>query len=482
VSETNPAEEIVAVEEMTARTAVRQGDLTQGPILRTLLLFSIPTLFSNVLQTLGGTINTIWVGQLLGERALAATANANMAVFLAFAAVFGFGMATTVKVGQYFGARDIEGARRTFGTGTGFCTAIAVIGGLAGWNFAEPLLHLLATPPSIHDNALAYLRVSFLWMPFGTLSMMVSMGLRGVGDAKTPLYAMIMTTMFSVVLNPLLILGIGPFPRWGIAGSAVSLVLAQFLGLVTMLVWTYWRDLPLRLRGRELLYLLPLRDELGYVLGKGLPMGAQMLVNSSASLIMVGLVNREGMMTTAGYSAVLQIWSYIQMPSFAISMAVSAMVAQNIGASQHDRVGAITIAGIMSNCVITTGLTLLLLAFDGPLLGLFLGEHSPAIPIAERLQLLSTWSWILSGVMMILSGTMRSYGVVIIPLIIMAISLFAARLGFYQVMHPVLGADALWWAYPFGSAVALVLTWFAYARPGWRRDQLVAMPRAALAE
>ena len=193
-----------------------------------------------------------------------------------------------------------------------------MIGGAVGWTFADPLLRLLATPASIHDDALAYLRVSFLSMPFGTLSMMVSMGLRGVGDARTPLYAMILTTIFGIVLNPLLILGIGPFPQWGIAGSAVALVLAQFLGLVAMIVWAYWRDMPLRLRGHELSYLLPLRDELGYVLGKGVPMGAQMLVNSSASLIMVGLVNREGMMSTAAYGAVLQIWNYVQMPSFAI--------------------------------------------------------------------------------------------------------------------------------------------------------------------
>jgi len=460
----------------------RHGDLTEGPILRTLILFSIPTLFSNVLQTLGGTINTIWVGQLLGEGALAATANANMIVFLAFAAVFGFGMATTVKVGQYYGARKIDDARKAFGTGTGFCTAVAAAGGTLGWFLADPLLHLLATPAAIHDPALAYLRVSFLAMPFSTVSMMISMGLRGIGDARTPLYAMILTTIAGIVLNPLLILGVGPFPKLGIAGSALALAIASLLGVAVMIVATYWRDLPLRLRGHEFAYLLPQRNELGYVLGKGLPMGAQMLVTSSASLVFVGLVNREGMMTTAAYGAVLQIWNYIQMPAFAISMAVSAMVAQNIGASQHDRVGRITMAGVMANSVITVALTGLLLAFDAPLLGLFLGEGSKAIPIAERIQLLSTWSWIISGVMMILSGTMRSYGVVILPLIIMAISLYPARLGFYEIMHGRLGADALWWAYPFGSAVALVLTWLAYARPGWRKDQIAPLAPAVLAE
>ncbi|MDB5724074.1 MAG: family efflux transporter, partial [Novosphingobium sp.] len=92
-----------------------RGDLTQGPILRTMIAFSVPMLISNVIQTLNGSINAVWVGRLIGESALAATANANMVMFLMIATVFGLGNATTVRVGQYFGNRDIDAARRTFG-------------------------------------------------------------------------------------------------------------------------------------------------------------------------------------------------------------------------------------------------------------------------------------------------------------------------------------------------------------------------------
>lgn len=447
----------------------RFGDLTQGPILRTLLMFSIPTMFANVLQTIGGTVNTIWVGQLLGEGALAATSNANMVVFLAFATVFGFGTATTVKVGQYFGARDIDGARRTFGTGTGFSVALATVGSILGWIYADPLLRLLATPPAVHDLALPYIRVSFLGMPFATLSMMVSMGLRGAGDAKSPLYAMILTTILGIIINPLLILGIGPFPKLGIAGSALANALAAALGAAAMIGWAYWRDLPLRLKGRELAYLLPLKDELRFVLGKGVPMGAQMLIMSAASVIMFGLVNREGLLTAAAFGAVLQIWNYIQMPAFSISTGVSAMVAQNVGAGQHQRVGRITTIGVAVNSVITVVLTVLLLLLDAPLLGLFLGQDSGGIPIAERIQLLATWSWILTGVMMVVSGTLRSYGVVMLPLIIMVISQYGARIGFYELTYDRLGADALWWSYTFSSAVSFALTWLLYRYGGWRK-------------
>ena len=462
-----------------AAAQTMRGDLTRGPILRTLLIFSIPTMFANVLQTLGGTINTIWVGQLLGQEALAATVNANMVVFLAFAAVYGFGMATTVKVGQHFGGRHLDAARKSFGSGVGFCTAAATIWAIAGWFWADPMLRLLSTPESIHADALVYLKVSCLSIPFSTVSMMVSMGLRGSGDAKSPLYAMIITTVLGIVLNPLLILGLGPFPQLGIAGSALANALGALAGALAMIGWAYWRDLPLRLKGHEFAYLVPRSEDLRYIVAKGLPMGAQMLVTMAASLIMIGFVNREGMASAAAFGAVVQVWNYIQMPAFAISMAVSAMVAQNIGAAQHDRVTQITTIGVLANTLITLAVGLFLLAFDGPLFALFLGDARGTIAIAAHVQLIATWSWVFTGIMMVMSGTMRSYGVVILPLIIMIISQYVVRIGFYYLAYDTLGADAIWWAYNFSALVAMALTWAAYRHGPWRKTAIPAAPLPA---
>ena len=457
-----------------------RGDLTQGPILKTLLVFSVPTLIANVLQTLNGSINAVWVGRLIGESALAATANANIIMFLMFAAVFGFGMATTVRIGQHFGARNLAAARRSFGAGVGFCTLLGAVIGMAGSVFAPALLRLLATPEASRVEALAYLRVVFVTMPFGTLSVMLSMGLRGAGDSRTPLYAMILTVVCDIVLNPLLIRGIGPFPQLGIAGSAISTALANFIGVLLMLGILYGRDLPLRLKGAELRYLVPAREELAFMVAKGLPMGAQMLLVSSAQLTMVGLVNREGLNTAAAYGASLQLWSYLQMPAFAIASAVSAMVAQSIGAAYHSRVGRVTRIGVTTNLVMTGSLAGLIVLFDRPLLSLFLGSASPALPIAEHMQLLCTWSFMLSGIMMILTGTMRAYGAVVLPLVVMAIAFYPARLGFYFIAYHYIGGEALWWSYPFGSFSAVALTWLAYNRGGWRHRRSEAYaPRPA---
>ena len=449
----------------------RGGDLTQGPILRTLLLFSIPTLIANVLQTLNGSINAIWVGRLIGESALAATANANVILFLLFAAVFGFGMATTVRVGQHFGARDIPAARRTFAAGLGFCTLIAAITGLAGWFFSPMLLRLMATPAASLPEADAYLRVIFVTMPFGTVSLMLSMGLRGAGDSRTPLRAMILTVLIDVVMNPLLIRGLGPFPQLGIAGSALSTAVANFAGVLLMLARLYRRDLPLRLKGAELRWLWPAPGEIGYILAKGLPMGAQMLLVSSAQLVMVGLVNREGLDTAAAYGVSLQLWNYLQMPSFAVASAVSAMVAQCVGAGKHARAGEVTRIGVIANLAMTLTLAALIVLADRPILGIFLGGDSPAIPIAAHIQRICTWSFAVSGVMMILTGTMRAYGAVLLPLGIMAVAFYPARLGFYFAARPLIGAEALWWSFAFGSVVSLGLTWLAFRHGSWRKGR-----------
>ena len=456
-----------------------RGDLTQGPILRTMIAFSVPMLIGNMIQTLNGSINAIWVGRLLGESALAATANANVVMFLLFAAVFGLGNATTVRVGQYFGNRDIDKARRTFGSGLGFCVLLAVIVSVVGWFTSTGLLRVLATPAGSFEEAEAYLRVIFVTMPFGTFAMMLGMGLRGSGDSKTPLHSMILTVALDIVLNPLLIRGLGPIPALGIAGSALATGIANFGGVLLVLYRLYSRNLPLRLKGHELGYLIPRRGDLGYIIGKGLPMGAQMLLISSSQLVVIGLVNREGLNTTAAYGASMQLWNYLQMPAFAISTAISAMVAQNIGAGHHERVSEITRVGMLTNLAMTGVLTALVVALSHPLLALFLGGESPAMPIAQHIQYTVTWSYIVMGAMMVISGTMRAYGVVVAPMIIQVVALYPVRLGFYFGLYPHLGADALWWSFPAGSIVSVGLTWLVYTKGSWRHRKEQAFPGSA---
>ncbi|AEG47752.1 MATE efflux family protein [Sphingobium chlorophenolicum L-1] len=451
-------------------------DLTQGPIGPALLLFALPTLGSNILQSLNGSINAIWVGRFLGERALAATANANIIMFLMFSIVFGFGMAATVVIAQSYGARDMVSARRAFGSAVGFCTMLALAVALTGWLGAPALLRLLATPAEAFDPALVYLRVIFVAMPATLLGVMIMMGLRGTGDARTPLIFMFVSVGVDMVLNPVLIRGIGPFPEMGIAGSATATAVAGFVSLIGVIAYIYRKDLPLRLRGEELAYLRPTAAQVRLLLGKGLPMGLQMIVMSASGLVMIGLVNREGLVVTAAYGAAQQLWTYLQMPAMALGGAVSAMAAQNIGAGRWDRVGRIASYGLAYLLLVTGAMIAVMLLFHEALLALFLGSGSPAVPVAWHMQLLASWSFVLFGCAMIFFGVMRANGVVVGPLLILIFALFAVRLGFYKIGYGPLGADALWLSFPVGSGTTLLLAVAYYMQGGWKKAKLLAQP------
>ena len=284
-----------------------QRDLTTGPIGRTLLLFALPTLGSSILQSLNGSINAIWIGQFLGERALAATTNANIIMFLLIAAVFGFGMAATILIGQNMGRRDVDAMRRVLGTSLGLFTVLSIATVVVGLFAAPAILRVLATPAEVYPLALAYLRVIFVAMVPGFLTVLLTMALRGTGDSITPLKFMALGSVVDVALNPLLIRGFGPIPALGIEGSALATLIANGVSLVALLVFIYARDLPIRLRGAEWRYIVPDRALLRTIVIKGVPMGLQMLVVSTSTLAMIGLVNRHGTATTAAYGAANQL-------------------------------------------------------------------------------------------------------------------------------------------------------------------------------
>jgi len=446
-----------------------RGDLTQGGIGSTLLKFALPTLASSILQSLNGTINAIWVGRFLGEGALAATSNANMVMFLLTAFVFGFGMAATILVGQAWGRKDVDQARRVFGTAGGSFLLVTIIIAIVGWFLSPAILKLLGTPAEAAPLALAYLRVIFLAMPALLLLTLAMMALRGAGDSMTPLFFMIVAVILDSGLNPVFIRGLGPAPALGIAGSATATLIANYVALFGLIAYIYIKDLPLRLRGGELRYLWCDVAIMKTILVKGFPMGLQMVIISLSALALIGLVNREGVDTTAAFGVAMQLWTYVQMPAMALGAAVSAMTAQNIGAGRWDRVNAITRSGVIYTFAITGVLIILMTLSDRAVLSLFMGPASPALPIARHIHVLATWNFLLFGVTMVLFGTVRANGSVWGPLIILCIGLVPVRFGFIAASYPSLNADAIWLSFPVSSSVNLLLAMAFYFQGGWRK-------------
>jgi putative MATE family efflux protein len=448
-------------------------DLTQGPITRTLLVFSLPLLGGNALQSLNGTVNQIWVSHTLGENAITALGNANIVMMLMMGAIFGVGMAANILVAQAMGAREPALVKRVMGTATTFFMGLSFLIALIGWLASPTILGWMATPIEARAGAIIYLRIIFIAVPFMNFFMFLQMAQRGAGDSVTPFWFLALALAIDVVLNPLLILGIGPFPRLGIAGPATSTLIGQMTALVGLIFWLYRRNSILTLRPGEFHLFRPDLDIMNALLSRGLPMGLQMIIMNAAAVVMISFVNRFGALTSAAYSISSIIWGYLQMPTMAIGASVSSMAAQNVGARRWDRVNKIARSGVLSGLTVTGSIALLLYVFNDQVLSILLPAHSPAIPLAHHINTTVLWGLVLFSITFALSGVVRSTGAVWVPMAILVVSMVGVRIPFAALLIPKFGADAIWWSFPLGTITSATLTSLYYLQGGWRRSRML---------
>jgi putative MATE family efflux protein len=455
-----------------------QRSLTEGAIPLGLFRFALPILFANVLQSLNGSVNSIWVGRFLGEAALTATSNANTVMFLLIGAAFGIAMAATILIGQHIGANNLRETKRVVGTSATFFAGISVAMAIAGLLLCRPLLIAMSTPADSLPLAVAYMRVIFLALPWLYMYAFVMAVLRGAGDAKTPFYFMLLSVGIDIALNPVFIFGLGPVPRLGIAGSALATFIAQAVSLTALIRHLYRRHHILCLHRSELPFLKLDGALVGVLVRKGIPMSAQLLVISLSGVLMITLVNRFGVDTTAAFGAALQIWNYIQMPAFAVGMAVSAMTAQNVGAHKWDRVASIARVGVLYSVLLTGSIVLTIEALNTRIFGLFLPSGSNALAIASHMNRIVTPSFIFFGVSLTLFGVVRATGAVMAPLLILTISLLAVRFPFAEALLARYQVDAVWWSFPVSSLLAAVLAVLYYRYGDWRHARMTVPVRA----
>ena len=445
--------------------------LTEGSIYRTVFFFSLPLLFGNILQSLNGTINSIWVGHFLGANAFAATANVNNINFLIFSLTFGIAMASSIFVGQHYGAGRYDEAKRVMGTGFTFFVLFSLVVTVLSEAFAPNLLKLLHTPSSVMPYATIYLRIFMVTVTFANLYNFLTMALRGAGDSKTPFYFLLISIVIDTGMNPVLIFGLGPFPRMGIAGSATATLFAQVTALVCLVVFLYARHHPLSLRGKELRYLRPSANLMKLMVQRGMMMGFQMMVVSTSSMALINLVNTFGATAVAAFSASMNITNYISMPAMAVGASVSNICSQNVGANQWDRVKRTFEAGLVYNLVMTGALAGLVYLLNRDVLHLFVTDQS-VVALGMHINNVTAWSFILFGVMNIIVSTVRSTGAVFVPLLISFVSLWLVRIPFSYLLGYHSGIEWIWWSFPLGFFVSDVLLFAYYLHGGWKRIKL----------
>lgn len=453
--------------------AKARPSLTEGPIAKTLILFSLPILLGNVLQTLNGSINAVWIGKYLGEGALAATSNANIIMFFLISSIFGFAMAAVILIGQNLGAKKTHEAKKVVGTSTVFFLTLSILVAAFGLLFSNTILTWMNTPPDVKDLAVTYTRILFAGVPFMFGFNLIMAILRGSGDAKTPFYFLLLSAILDVILNPVLIDGIGLFPKMGIAGSAVATFIAQLISFVLLIVYLYRKKYFLRITKEDLPLLRINWTVIRTLIQKGVPMGLNMVVVSVSNLLLVHLVNSYGSESTAAFGVAMQISSYVQMPAMAIGGAVTSMAAQNIGAGLWGRVNRITWTGVGVNIVMTGLIVVVLTLFNREVVSLFLPPEGKAIALGVHINNITLWSFIIFGVFNVVAGVVRSAGSVVFPLVVAFIALLLVRIPLATVLSHKFGFDVIWWSFPVSFSVAVTLNLLYYQFGKWREARMI---------
>jgi putative MATE family efflux protein len=448
--------------------------LTEGSIPRTLFTFAIPILLGNVLQSVNGSINAIWIGKYLGAAALTGASNANIVMFLLLGSVFGITMASTILIAQNVGAQKLAEAKRVVGTSATFFFVLSLAFSLLGYFLSPTILEWMSTPKdAIHFGA-DYMRVMFVGLPASYAFFFVNGALRGAGDSKTPFAFLVMSVALDIALNPLFIFGLGPIPPLGIAGSAFATLIASSASLAALMVTIYRRRHPLALHAGEGHLLRVDWTIVKSLVVKGLPMGLQMIVLSSSMVLFLGVVNQFGSDTSAAFAADMQLWNYVQMPALALGAAVSSMAAQNIGAGLWNRVAETARFAVLFNFLLTGVPVLVIYILSEYFIGVFLPAGSPSLAIAEHANHIILWSFPLFGVSMVLSGVVRAAGAVIPPLLVLVLALLVVRapLAQYSISH--WGVDGVWWSFAISAIVAMSLSVLYYLFGNWRAARMSA--------
>jgi putative MATE family efflux protein len=445
----------------------------QRPLWKTFLFFLGPMILANFLQGLSGTLNNVFVGQMLGTRALAAVAGLFPILFFFISLVIGIGAGASVLIGQAWGAREPHKVKAIAGTAMALGLVLGAIVALFGGLFTEPMLRALGTPADVMPMALGYARVMMLAMPGLLVFILFTQLLRGVGDTVTPLWALGISTAVSCVLTPAFIRGWAGLPQLGVTSAAAASIASFACALLFLAFYLRHRRHALA-PDRELLRALRINPRLLKLVVKiGLPTGVQMIVISVAEIALLSMVNAYGSSATAAYGAVNQVVNYVQFPALSIAITSSILGAQAIGRGHADRLRAITRTGLKMNLVITGVLVVLGYVFSRHIMGLFI-TSAPVIELAQGLLHIMLWSSLVFGFASVLSGVMRASGAVLVPTGISIFCIVAIEVPSAWALSHVRGLDGIWMAYPI-TFMAMLVGQTLYYTLVWKKRKIVRM-------
>ena len=346
-------------------------DMTKGKPIRLLITFALPLILSFIFQQLYTLCDSIIVGQLLGEKAFAATSSSAYLDWFPLSMIIGLTRGFGVLLAQRYGAGDSKGFRRALSMSIMLAAALAVFLTVLGVCFLQPFLRVLKTPPELFDYTASYLRVLWLGLIVTALQNMFDTALRALGDSRTPLFSLILSTILNIALDYLFMAGF----RMGVESAALATVLSR----VASITFSLWRL-------RRISFAFPAKPDfkphaatIRSLLRLGIPPLLSFSVVATGELAVQTALNLCGVAFVTGVTAAKRYYSLMNIIGSSLEGSIATFVGQNTGAGQMRRVFDGTRTAVWMSIVTSIITTALVALFSRQLILLFLPQGSAEV-------------------------------------------------------------------------------------------------------
>lgn len=447
---------------MASGSRKKSKDMTQGPILTELILFSLPLLLGNIFQQFYNTVDSAVVGNFVSADALAAVTMTSTAVNTLIGLFVGMSTGAGVVISQRFGAKDRSALRKAVHTSLTATFFLGLFMMVLGYILTPALLTLMSCPETIIPLASTYLRIYFLGIEGLMFYNMTSAVLRAVGDSRRPLYFLITTSLLNVVLDLLFVIGF----KLGVAGAAYATILSQFisafLGLFVLArssddYGISWKEMKID------------KDSLAKIFKIGLPAGIQMAIISFSNVFVQGYINRFGNAAAAGWGTYGRVDAFAMLPLQSIALSVTTFVGQNAGAGNRDRIKRAIRESTLLSLLITFTICALEFVFAPKAVSLF-NQDADVILMGTLFIRTNCLFDCLCASNQIHMGALRGVGDALAPMIIMISSFVVFRqIYLFVLSHITTNIRLICLGYPAGWLVCSIIMAIYFRKSKWER-------------
>ncbi len=443
---------------------------------RSLMRLALPLIAGSMVETLYNLTDTFFLGKL-GAAEVSAPSIAFSVVFFLIVVGSGLAGACTTLISQAKGRQDAEGMDRFLNQAAFFLAAASLAIAAIGIPLAGPVIRLLDTPPEIHDYARDYLAIVLAGLPFSFAFFLLNASLTAAGDTFTPLMVHLLAVAANVVLDPLLIFGIGPFPRLGVAGAAIATVASQALGAYLSLRILAKGRHGMRLR---LAAMRPRADSFRLFADIGLPSAIGQGLSALGFTVLQGAVNGYGPSAIAAFGVGNRIISLFDMPAHGIAGAATALVGHALGARDPAEARRVVRVALLA-CAAFLGPPLAFSSFYGSGLVRFFVADPEAMRLGDIMFKIVSPSVFLFGLYLVTTGAFQGAGSTKIVMVLAVVRLWGIRIPMAYALSRLggVGPESIWYAM-FASNAATALAGILWYRRGpWARSLEFGDPAAA---